>query len=297
MRAALLATVLLACATPEAPVDGATVAVHSWLEAASDGGGVLVVQTRFDPTGEVDLPIPEVEGLAFEPRGEPVLERLGDLDVWTQRYDYRGGKGMYRVPALEADWRRDAEQLQAQSDPLYIDIGVEPPREDEPADIVDPSRILQIPWALIAAGGGGLLVLLAGAAVAFGRGSTREAAVEVQEAPDVLAIRAWEAARTDPSLDDHGKALAIARIYREYTEVVLAFPATAWTTTEIVRHLTGMAHLPQGNVPRAKRLLRATDRVKFADHRPGGDLFDELDADLRGFIESTRPHNWQGGAP
>ena len=191
MRAALLATVLLACATPEAPVEGATVAVHSWLEAASDGGGVLVVQTRFDPTGEVDLPIPEVEGLAFEPRGEPVLERLGDLDVWTQRYDYRGGKGMYRVPALEADWRRDAEQLQAQSDPLYIDIGVEPPREDEPADIVDPSRILQIPWALIAAGGGGLLVLLAGAAVAFGRGSTREAAVEVQEAPDVLAIRGF----------------------------------------------------------------------------------------------------------
>ena len=53
-----------------------------------------------------------------------------------------------------------------------------------------------------------------------------------------------------------------------------------------------MAHLPKGNVPRAKKLLRATDLVKYAEVSPESDFFDDMDADLRAFVGSTRPRSW-----
>jgi hypothetical protein len=178
---------------------------------------------------------------------------------------------------------------------LFIDIATEAPREGEPEDIVEPSRIIQIPWGWFGAAAGGFAVLAAGIFLAFGRTGSKKEAVLPADPPDVAALRAWEAVRSDPTLDDQERALAISRIFREYAGVVLGFSATAWTTTEILAHLRGLAHLPEGNVPRARRLLRATDRVKFADHKPGTDLFEDLDADLRAFVGTTRPHQWTGG--
>ena len=95
------------------------------------------------------------------------------------------------------------------------------------------------------------------------------------------------------------KAKALSSIFRDYAEAVLSFPASAWTTTEILEKMRSMSHLAEGNVPRARRLLRATDKVKYAEHRPGEDFFEDLDADLRAFVGSTRPHAWKpdaGGA-
>ena len=54
-----------------------------------------------------------------------------------------------------------------------------------------------------------------------------------------------------------------------------------------------MQHLPEGNMARARRLLRATDRVKYAELRPGQDFFEDLEADLRAFVGSTRPRTWE----
>ncbi|HMV70485.1 MAG TPA: hypothetical protein PKA64_26830 [Myxococcota bacterium] len=112
------------------------------------------------------------------------------------------------------------------------------------------------------------------------------------EAPHLAALRRWEAVRADPSLDDHARALALSEIFRDYVEATLSFAARALSTTEILRHLEQLTFLPRENLPRAKRLLRATDRVKYADDQPGTDLFEELDSDLRAFVESTRPKSW-----
>jgi len=144
-------------------------------------------------------------------------------------------------------------------------------------------------------GGTGLL-FLGGIGFAFTRPRRARDVVVVPEPPDIVAIRSWEAVRADEAMGDEEKAEALSRIFRVYVEGVLAFQATAWTTTEILARLTGMGHLPEGNVPRAKRLLRATDRVKFAEAKPGADLFDDLDSDLRAFVGSTRPTAWQEGS-
>lgn len=293
IRAALL--LMLACGAEPVSVEPETVEVRSWLEGEVNAkGGTLVVQTVYEPGGEVDLPRPDVEGLTFEASDDPMVEQVGTREVLTQRYRFSGTKGMYEIGPLVATWHGGEEPVSAGSSPLFVDISVDAPREAEPADIVEPAAMIAIPWGFIGAGALGVAVLGGGVWVAFGLTRRREVPEAPPEPPDVICMRAWEVIRADPRLDDYAKAEHLSRIYRIYTEAVLAFPATAWTTTEILTHLRSLTHMPEGNVPRAKRLLRATDRVKYADHRPEHDFFDDLDADLRAFVASTRPQRWDG---
>lgn len=291
--AATLALGLLACGGAPEPVAPPAVAVRAWLDGApTEAGGTLVIQTTYDPTGQVELPTPEVKGLEFREH-ESRSERIGDREVVTHRFGFSGRKGSYEIGSLVATWRGEAGEVEATGSPVFVDLGVAAPREAEPEDIVEPEPIRVIPWAAVGGIGLGAAVLGAGLYVAFGATRRRPVAAAPPERPDVVALRAWTVVRADPALSDHDKALQLSRIFREYTEEVLKFPATAWTTTETVDHLAAMRHLPEGNVPRAKRLLRATDRVKFAEHQPGVDFFEELDADLRAFVGTTAPRTWQ----
>src|SRR5690606_19878631 len=95
-----------------------------------------------------------------------------------------------------------------------------------------------------------------------------------------------------PALSDLDRAHALSEITRTYIEAVLRFPATKWSTTETLAHLGRLTALPQGNVPRVRRLLRATDRVKYAGDTPEHALLEEWDADLRALIDATRPRSW-----
>lgn len=251
------------------------------------GGGTLVVQAEYDPAGAIGLPEPAVDRLTFTPDGPPQQEPIGDRVVVTQRYVFTGPKGSYEVPPLTARWTpKDGAAFEVQSTPVFVDIDVPPPRDEQPKDIVEPDEIRRWPWVVITLVGG---LFAAGLAYAF---RPRRRSVEPVAPPvpaDVAAIRAWEAVRDDPRLTIDDKAREVARIFRVYVEAVLGFEATSRTTHELLQYLGGLVHLPEGNVPRAKRVLRAADRIKFAEHRPDGDWLVELDADLRAFVDSTRP--------
>lgn len=292
---AMTCTVALGCGQPALPVDEpGVVEVRTWLEGTSGKDGLLVVQTAFDPSGAVELPEPVVPGLTLQPVGDPVTERVGRREVVTQRYRF-SGQGSHEIPALEARWQGGQEEpVTSSSTPLWVDLGVEPPRPGELADIQEPERVWTVPWGPVLAVGGVGGLMIAGLWLALRGARYKPVAQAPPEPPDLAALRRWDAIRVDASLSDEDKAKALSLLFREYTEAVLGFPATSWTTTEILQQLRQLAHLPQGNVPRAKRLLQATDRVKYADARVGNDLFEELDADLRAFVSSTRPQRWEG---
>lgn len=278
---------LLACG-PVAVDEVGALEVHTWTVDRTGSGGVLVLQTRGEQGLTYDLPVPEVEGLTFSPDGDPIQERLGEHTVITQRWRYTGKKGSYEVPALVIQ----SGEIEAKSDPLWVDLGVDAPNLEQLGDIVEPRAPLVIPWKIIL----GVLTFLVGSVAAVGYALSlllrREPKPEVVLPPDVRALDAWATVRSDESLTDELKASALSNIFREYTEEVLAFPATAWTTTEILERLSGLKHLPEGNVPRAKRLLQATDLIKYAEEEADGEFLDHLDADLRAFIGGTRPRGW-----
>lgn len=262
--------------------------------AVQKRGGALLVQVAYDPAGEVSVPMPQATGVTFTPDGEPRVERIGGRDVVTQRFVFEAPSGSYEIEPLGVTWTGpDGATATAAAGAVFVDVGVEPPRPAEIADIVEPSRVRAVPWL---AGAAVALVVVVGLWTAF---RPRRAAVVTgppPPPPDVVALTAWDAARKDPALSLDDKAVRLAELFRAYVEAVLGFEASARTTAELVAHLEGLRHLPEGNPARAKRLLRATDRVKFAEERPGmgkdeavAAWLAELDADLRGFVDSTRP--------
>ncbi len=274
---------LLGCG--DVPVELPELEVRAEVTDVGPAGGLLTVTTVHGPE-RVQLPgAPVVDGLRFRPEGEPREERVGDRIVVTQRWRFSGDEGSYEIPALVV---RSGEQ-QARSAPVWVDLGVEPPKVGELADIVEPAPVWEIPWGTIAcvALGSGAAVAMIG--LAFGWAVRPRPSREEPLPPDVRWLRAWELAREDPTLTDEDRARELSRIFRAYTEEVLGFSAVSWTTSEILAHLEGMEHLPAENLPRARRLLRATDLVKYAEQRPEGAFFDDLDADLRAFVASTRP--------
>ncbi len=293
IRRGLLLLWLTACGTGSGALRPESEGVRAWVEAQRDDGGVLVVQVAVPADVDVELPEPEARGLTLQADGEARVERVGARVVITQRYHFSGEPGIYEVPALVARYTGPEGEGRVRSSPLWVDLGTEPPRPDVLADIDEPATVWQPPaaWQIAAVLGVGLLGVGGLAAIAW-------AFRPVPVAPRVIspyerALAAWESARRDAGLSEHDLALAVSRIFREYLDEALRFPATAWSTTETLAHLEAMAFLPEGNVPRARRLLRATDRVKFADAQARAELFEELDADLRAFLDSTRPRSWQ----
>ena len=284
---------LAACGVPSPPpAEVAPVEARAWLEEAGDRGGTLVVQVAYDPAGRVSWTEPAVDRLSFTESGSPQRERIGAREVVTTRWTFTGAPGSYEIPALVASWSGEHGPVEASTSPLFVDLGVPPlGRDGELADLDEPGRVWDIPWGAVAVGGGVSALLLGGVGLALWRGRAPAPPVPV-EPPDVRVLRAWDAIRGDASLSDEEKATRLSGLFRDYVEEVLGFPATAWTSSEILDRLGLLAHLPEGNLPRAKRLLRATDRVKFAGVRAGADLFAEGDADLRAFVASTRPRAW-----
>ncbi|MCO4746935.1 MAG: hypothetical protein KC912_19210 [Proteobacteria bacterium] len=292
---ALFLLVLVACGAPQLSTldDDAPVEVRTAVQGKTSArGGRFELVVEHDADIEVEWPEVRPARLEIEQDGEVREERIGDRIVRTGQYTFTAAKGSYVVPAVLVRFEDEGVAGAASSQPLYVDLGVEAPRPGELADISDPAPRRRFPWWLAGTALAVLALFVAGLAVAFRKGDQRELAAVPPEPPDVIALRAWEAIR-ESSLSDYDKALGVSRIYRDYAESVLSFKATALTTTEILERLRHMVHLDEGNLPRSKRLLRATDRIKFADVDAHDALFDELDADLRAFVDSTRPHHWE----
>lgn len=292
MRTLLLA-LTMACGAPTVLADATSeLDVVGQLEP----GRPPVLQVRITAPSDAgfDISRPSAQGLDLTEVDEPRVERIGDAVVETHRYQVSGPPGQYRVDPGCAAPTGGGEAACATA--VWVDLGA-PPDRDSMADIVEPSRTWPaLPWGWAALAVGAL------AAAAFGLSRLRRPSAEpvVSEVPEdpahVVAIRRWEAVRDDPGLTDMEKAQALSEIFRAYVEAALAFPARAWTTTQTLSHLEALPHLPKMNVPRARRLLRATDRVKYAEAQPGAHFFDDLEADLHAFVDQTKPKAWDGDA-
>jgi hypothetical protein len=270
-------------------VSGST--ISSRFEGNDGQGGVLVVHIAVPPGAVPEVPEPSGEGLSLQAMGAMDQEQVGSRQLLTWRWSVSGSAGSYEIAPV--DLRIVGLDEPVDSAPsLFIDLEVEPPREGEWVDIADPGVVRVIPWAWLFGVGTVATLSLAGVVWAFRRPRVPGVVEIPEEAPDVVVLRGWASVHQDDRLDDYTKALALSRLFRDYLEAVLTFPATAWTTTETVAHLRELAHLDAEHVPQARRLLRATDRVKYAETKPKEDLFEVLTEDLLTFVDATRPHRW-----
>ncbi len=282
-----------------AAADG--IAVSSWVEGRPEQGvATFVVQVRHAVGMDVQVDDPSSDVVEFveQPGGRP--ERFGDEVVLTRRFRLKAPAGSYVLPPVSVReiGTLDTDAPRAESDRVFVDLGVPPSPVDGFVEISDPTPVYDWTWQILAIAAAGLVLGSAAAlAVWLLRRGLRQPQVKAlpPEPPHVLALRRWDAIRSDPTIGDLEKAMALAVLFREYTEAVFTFPATAFTTPQLLARLSEMPYLPEANIGRAQRLLRATDRIKFADESARGSLFEELDDALRAFVADTRPSSWSSG--
>jgi hypothetical protein len=186
-----------------------------------------------------------------------------------------GPDGSYELPAVSGvATHTDGTVRELVTSPIFVDIGVVGP-SSQLSGVQSASRPEPPVWPKVA-GAVALGLALLGAAAMLWRRFKPKAPPVPSTPPHILALREWNSARMRLRGDDHALAVALSGIFRQYTESVTHVKATALTTSEILEDLP--RHWDR---ERCKRLLTATDLIKFARAEGGRSLFDELDRDLK----------------
>jgi len=287
---ALLAAGCAKDALPPLPEPDADVRVEL-ADRTVDAEGQARVTVRIREVGGavVEVGPPAAEGLEARlasERDEPVEGGTLTVREWT----LWGPDGSYVIQVPEAVARYpDGRTAPITLPPLFVDIGVQGPSSAlEDLMVPEPGPPARWPW--IAAGAAGGALLLAGGILAWRRWRRRRTAPGAPaEPPDVAALCAWSEALDDPSLDDWGRALRLSAVFRDYLEAVHGWPASALTTREIAGALYRDGLVSAALLDGARRVLHATDLVKFARQGGGPALFRSLDADFRAYVLATRP--------
>jgi len=281
---------------PRPPVEAATAVDR----AVATTGDVITysVTIDHDPRFELELAEPGAEIAGFRifdlGREEPAgtAGRRSERRWYKLRADIVGS---YVLPPVEVGYRpagSDDEWQTIETSAIFVEVESVLPADGAATGIRGLKPLRQVrrgpPWPWI---GGGLaaLALAAAAAWAWYR---RPRPVAPPVPAHVLAFGELDTLRGT----DFNDPAAVRRFHFRISEVVRAYVEGRWglnasdlTTEEILPELGGLAELPADEAVRLTRFLRATDRVKFAEHRPPPSEVEETWEQALGFVEATRP--------
>jgi hypothetical protein len=283
-------------AQPRAPVEATTTVDR----AVATTGDVITytVSVEHDPELEIDLPEPgaEIAGFRIFDLGREAPSDRGGRRVESRWYKLRADiVGSYVLPPVQVGFRPpgSAEAWQTiETSAIFVEVESVLPADGEAADIraLKPLREVRRgpPWPWIAAG----LTALALATIGLWLWSRRPRPAAPLVPPHVLAFSELDALRGTDFEDPAAVRrfhFRISEVIRTYVEGRWGLNATDLTTEEILPQLAGLAELPADEAVRLSRFLRATDRVKFAEHRPRPSEVAETWEQALGFVEATCP--------
>lgn len=294
-RSALsLLALLAACGQPALPplAEGPAAVSVDLASKRVEAGEPAVVTLRVAAAEGWTVPEPavSVEGLTVEVAEPPTSSLRGARTVSTQVLHLNGPDGSYvlDLPPVQAS-SATGETAQLDPPPVFFDIGVAGPTS-EVTGFQAPPAAPSTPWWWWALGAG----FLASAAITAGFfvwvRRYKEGAIPLS--PEQAARQQWQEAKASAAagaLDDPALAVALSRVFRGWLETTLAFPATARTSREILQYLDHNGLLQGDDRARCERLLRATDRLKFAREGGGDTFFAELEQDFDAVLVSARP--------
>ena len=307
---AALALALAACAAGEAPAPVSTEprqpveAATAVDRAVATTGDVITysVTVDHDPAFEIELPEPGADIAGFRifdlGRDEPVEHR--GRRVETRWYKLRADiVGSYVLPPVSVGYRpadaaEDAEWQSVETSAFFVEVESVLPAEglDEGTDIRGLKPLVEVragpPWMWIGVG----LAALALAAAALVHWLRRPRPEAPPVPPHVVAFGELEALRGidfDDPVEMRRFHFRISEVIRAYVEGRWGLNATDLTTEEILPELAGLADLPAEEGLRLARFLSATDRVKFAEHRPAPSEIEGTWEAALGFVEATQP--------
>lgn len=312
---------------PEGPEDLPPVEVRSSLDRAVVTIGDLLthrVTVEHPPGVEVEIPragrelggLEVVEqgrtggrGETASPRGAPEAKRV--VERWVR---LRAGRvGSYVLPPVTVTWRRagppepggeDGGRSEgprreglAESGPLFLEVrsvlaagGGEDIRGLKPLQ-----RPGGFPWTWVLGLAVGI-ALIGGGWWAWKHRSRGDAESEEPE-PDLQRRTLAELERLEATHrgDEPGEEalrrlhFRLSTLLRGYLEERFGLPATDLTTEEILAALPRLGTLDAAPERELREFLLATERVKFARHRPSEDEVGATLTRARHIVEATRP--------
>ncbi len=294
---------------------GPPVEVRASVDRAVATTGDLItyrIEIEHDPAFEVEVPEAgsEIAGFRIVDAGREPSRRRQDRVLEERWYTLRADLvGSYVLPPVEVGYRRALEEgatapvpdvgsesgavrtseIFVEVESVLPDAGAE---GGEAADIRDikPLRRIERPidwrWAAAAA------LALAAAAAGYLLWRRRSRPPAPVEPPHLAAFRALEALRGLDVADPE----ALRRFYfglsealRAYIEDRFGLNATDLTSEEILLRTAELEGLGTPELESLERFLVDTDRVKFAEHRPGEAEISATYERALGFVEATRP--------
>ena len=244
-----------------------------------------------------ELRISTREGWSYEPFDldfgtldaqeiEAVVEGIPEGEQAVFRYSLSGTEGSYVLePQAFVFSGPEGQEVERETPRLFVDIGAGAPSSTlEGLFELPPAP--ESPWPKRIVGALLGLLVFALAVFLWRRRSGKEVPPVPLVRADIEALEAWSSVYGQPGLDDHARALLLSQIYRRYLERVFVLPASAFTTAEVLRSVKGELHEDQWG--QSRRLLTATDRIKYARRGGGKALFEALDQDFRELIATTR---------
>ena len=206
-----------------------------------------------------------------------------------------GTEGLLVVPVDETSWDLSGEDgsyivgvvQDGETTPvrLFVDIGVEGPSGgamDGLAALPPPPPAIW-PWVL---GGAVLAAVMTYAALLAWKHLRPPPPPPILEPAEVIARRAWAALRARTDLGPEEVAMDMSGIFRTWIDGAWGFPAPRRTSREILDNLAGSFTALE--LDAARRLLMATDLVKFAERSEHADLFVKLDGDFDALVRPVR---------
>ncbi len=254
-------------------------------------GAPVVVEVTTWTRDDWTLPptLPGAAELQTVSRGTEGPSVVGDRVRMVATYELSGADGSHVVVvgAVEATGPGDQTRT-IEPPPVFVDIGKPPGALDGLMDLEGiPAAADGISGWMVAAAGAVAVGLLALGVLLLRR--ARHRPIPPPRPAEVVAREAWAAARMD-ARDDHALALALSLIFRTFLQAVTGFPMLTRTTREIVQHLEQEALLDAELLPRTRRVLDATDRLKFAREGGGQTFFDALQIDFFAVVDAlSRP--------
>ena len=212
----------------------------------------------------------------------------GGRQLQMTRYALNAPSGRYIVvPGIYTFTGPTGESRNTQPSSIFVDIGETDPLstaltefEAVPVPVVEaePSRRW---WPLLLAFVGFVLLCF----WFWRRKQTKEPTVH----PMDRAIEDWVRARKSIS-DPQKLAYQLSWIFRGYLEAMDEWPAQKRTSPEVLIWLESEREpvLEGELLAAAERILRATDRLKFAGEGGGGRFFEQMEMDLRIVLIETR---------
>ncbi len=304
MRALLLATALMGCAAPPAPVVDTPdpVEVRARIDkAVATTGDLLTYTVEVEREPDIDVRIPEagaeIAGFRIIDVGTEQETRPDGRLVDSRWYALRADLiGSYVLPPASVDVKLpEAEDWAAlEASAIFVEVESVLPEDGTATDIRDLKALAPRPaspwWPYAAAAGGGLLAL-ALAAAAWRRWGRRLLEPTPPPPPHEVAFRALDALRATDFADLDAVReyyFSISSVLRTYVEDRFGLRATDLTSEEIRARINHLG-VEAAQRDQLDRFLEHTDAVKYAARAPGqADIETVYEAAL-GFVEATVP--------